>query len=126
MLGWAVTFLVIALIAAVFGFAGIAGAAAGIAQILFYIFLVIFHLPGDGTDARTNTRMKPMRCIPKSQTWRCGPCGTAAWLATVAGELCQPAALCTRSCLCTNTSNVSFKALHHRRISQRRVLRAGR
>ena len=42
MLGWAVTFLVIALIAAVFGFAGIAGAAAGIAQILFYIFLVIF------------------------------------------------------------------------------------
>ena len=38
----AVTFLVIALIAAVFGFAGIAGAAAGIAQILFYIFLVIF------------------------------------------------------------------------------------
>jgi uncharacterized membrane protein YtjA (UPF0391 family) len=32
MLGWAVTFPVIALIAAVFGFAGIAGAAAGIAN----------------------------------------------------------------------------------------------
>jgi uncharacterized membrane protein YtjA (UPF0391 family) len=42
MLGWAVTILVIELIAAVFGFAGIACAAAGIAQILFYIFLVIF------------------------------------------------------------------------------------
>jgi uncharacterized membrane protein YtjA (UPF0391 family) len=45
MLGWAVTFLVIALIAAVFGFAGIAGAAAGIAQILFYIFLVRLSSP---------------------------------------------------------------------------------
>ena len=43
MLGWALTFLVIALIAAVLGFAGIAGAAAGIAQILFYIFLGSFH-----------------------------------------------------------------------------------
>ena len=59
MLGWAVTFLVIALIAAVLGFAGIAGAAAGIAQILFYVFLVIFLISlGDGTDARTNARMK--------------------------------------------------------------------
>src|SRR5262247_4017999 len=34
-----------------------------------------------------------MRCIPKSQTWYCRPCRTAAWLATVAEELCQPAAL---------------------------------
>ncbi|MCG7621796.1 MULTISPECIES: DUF1328 domain-containing protein [unclassified Epibacterium] len=42
MLGWALTFLVIALIAAVFGFGGIASASAGIAQILFFIFLVMF------------------------------------------------------------------------------------
>lgn len=42
MLGWAVTFLVIALIAAVFGFTGIASASAGIAQILFFIFLALF------------------------------------------------------------------------------------
>ena len=42
MLGWALTFLVIAIIAAIFGFGGIAGTAAGIAQILFYIFLAIF------------------------------------------------------------------------------------
>jgi uncharacterized membrane protein YtjA (UPF0391 family) len=42
MLGWAVTFLVIALIAALLGFGGIAGAAAGIAKILFFVFLVIF------------------------------------------------------------------------------------
>ncbi|MBE0536157.1 MAG: DUF1328 domain-containing protein [Phycisphaerae bacterium] len=42
MLGWAITFLIVALVAAVFGFGGIATAAAGIAEILFYIFLAIF------------------------------------------------------------------------------------
>ena len=42
MLGWAVTFLVIALIAAALGFGGIAGTSAGIAQVLFVIFLVLF------------------------------------------------------------------------------------
>lgn len=42
MLGWAITFLIVALIAAVFGFGGIAGASAGIAQILVVVFLVLF------------------------------------------------------------------------------------
>ncbi len=42
MLGWALIFLVIAIIAAIFGFGGIAGTAAGIAQVLFYIFIAIF------------------------------------------------------------------------------------
>jgi uncharacterized membrane protein YtjA (UPF0391 family) len=42
MLGWALTFLVIALIAAVFGFGGIAVASAGIAKLLFFVFLVLF------------------------------------------------------------------------------------
>ena len=42
MLNWAVTFLVIALIAALLGFTGIAGTAIGIAKILFYVFLVLF------------------------------------------------------------------------------------
>ena len=42
MLGWALTFLVIAIIAAIFGFGGVAGTAAGIAQVLFYIFIAIF------------------------------------------------------------------------------------
>jgi uncharacterized membrane protein YtjA (UPF0391 family) len=42
MLGWALTFLVIALIAAALGFGGIAGASAGIAQILFFVFIVLF------------------------------------------------------------------------------------
>jgi len=42
MLYWAFSFLVIALIAAVFGFTGIAAASAGIAKVIFFIFLVIF------------------------------------------------------------------------------------
>lgn len=41
MLSWAVTFLVIALIAAVLGFSGVAGAATNIAWILFVVFLVV-------------------------------------------------------------------------------------
>ncbi|MDZ4768012.1 MAG: DUF1328 domain-containing protein [Chloroflexota bacterium] len=42
MLSWAILFLVIALLAAVFGFGGIAGTAAGIAQLLFVVFLILF------------------------------------------------------------------------------------
>ncbi len=42
MLSWAITFLVIALIAAALGFGGIAGTATGIAKILFVVFLVLF------------------------------------------------------------------------------------
>ena len=41
MLHYAVVFLVIALIAAVFGFGGIAASAVGIAQVLFFVFLVM-------------------------------------------------------------------------------------
>lgn len=41
MLGWALTFLIIALVAAVLGFGGIAGAAAGIAKLIFFIFIVL-------------------------------------------------------------------------------------
>lgn len=42
MLRWAFLFLVIALIAALFGFGGIASAAAGIAKVLFFIAIAIF------------------------------------------------------------------------------------
>jgi uncharacterized membrane protein YtjA (UPF0391 family) len=42
MLHWALTFLVLGLIAALFGFTGIAGASIGIAKILFFVFLAIF------------------------------------------------------------------------------------
>ena len=42
MLSWAITFLIIAISAAVLGFGGIAGTATGIAKILFVVFLVMF------------------------------------------------------------------------------------
>ena len=42
MLNWALTFFIIALIAAVFGFGGIAIAAAGGAKLLFYVLLLLF------------------------------------------------------------------------------------
>jgi uncharacterized membrane protein YtjA (UPF0391 family) len=42
MLSWALTFLIIALIAGVLGFGVIAGTAASIAQVLFFVFLVLF------------------------------------------------------------------------------------
>ena len=41
LLKWAVVFLVISLIAALFGFTGIAGASADIARVLFFIFLAV-------------------------------------------------------------------------------------
>lgn len=59
MLGWALLFLIGAVVAALFGFGGIASAFAGIAQILFYLFLIIFlvvlimhFLGGRSTSAR--------------------------------------------------------------------------
>ena len=42
MLRLALFFLVVSIIAAVFGFGGIAATAAGIAKVLFFIFLIIF------------------------------------------------------------------------------------
>jgi uncharacterized membrane protein YtjA (UPF0391 family) len=42
MLGWVLTFLVVALIAGVLGFTGIAGASIEIAKIIFFIAVVLF------------------------------------------------------------------------------------
>jgi uncharacterized membrane protein YtjA (UPF0391 family) len=42
MLGWAVTFLIIALIAALLGFGGIAGVAMEAAKIVFFVAIVLF------------------------------------------------------------------------------------
>lgn len=42
MLQWTLTFFVVALIAAVFGFTGIAAGAMEIARVLFFIFLILF------------------------------------------------------------------------------------
>ena len=44
MLRWAMTFLIIALIAALLGFGGIAGTASSIAVMLFWVFVVLFAL----------------------------------------------------------------------------------
>ena len=44
MLGWAITFLVVALIAAVLGFGGIAGAAVDIAKLIFFVAIVLFAI----------------------------------------------------------------------------------
>ena len=56
MLRWAISFLVLALIAAVFGFGGIAAMSMDAARILFFVFIVlqIFwllpYLPDDNAD----------------------------------------------------------------------------
>ena len=44
MLGWAITFLLVALVAAVFGFGGIAGTAVEIAKLIFFVALVLFAI----------------------------------------------------------------------------------
>ncbi|HWQ52284.1 MAG TPA: DUF1328 domain-containing protein [Bryobacteraceae bacterium] len=42
MVTWAWVFLVLAIIAAIFGFGGITPAEAGIAKVLFFLFLAVF------------------------------------------------------------------------------------
>jgi uncharacterized membrane protein YtjA (UPF0391 family) len=44
MIGWAVTFLIIALVAALFGFGGIAGTAVEIAKLIFFVAIVLFAI----------------------------------------------------------------------------------
>jgi uncharacterized membrane protein YtjA (UPF0391 family) len=54
MLSWAIIFLVVAMVAAVFGFGGLAGTAVGIAKALFFLFIIAFlvsmvlHMRGRG------------------------------------------------------------------------------
>ncbi|MBI1203501.1 MAG: DUF1328 domain-containing protein [Rhodopseudomonas sp.] len=42
MMGWAITFLVVALIAAVLGFGGIAGVAIEAAKLVFFVAIILF------------------------------------------------------------------------------------
>jgi uncharacterized membrane protein YtjA (UPF0391 family) len=44
MMGWAVTFLIVALIAAVLGFGGIAGVAIEAAKLVFFVALILFAI----------------------------------------------------------------------------------
>jgi uncharacterized membrane protein YtjA (UPF0391 family) len=44
MLRWSVTFLIVALVAAIFGFGGIAASAAYFAKIIFFIALILLAI----------------------------------------------------------------------------------
>jgi uncharacterized membrane protein YtjA (UPF0391 family) len=57
MLGWVVTFLVVALIAGILGFGGIAGASIEIAKIIFFIAIVLFVVSAIVGVARGRTRV---------------------------------------------------------------------
>lgn len=57
MLGWVVTFLVVALIAGILGFGGIAGASVEIAKIIFFIAIVLFVVSAIVGVARGRNRV---------------------------------------------------------------------
>jgi uncharacterized membrane protein YtjA (UPF0391 family) len=57
MLGWVVTFLVVALIAGILGFGGIAGASIEIAKIIFFIAVVLFLVSAVVGLARGRTQI---------------------------------------------------------------------
>jgi uncharacterized membrane protein YtjA (UPF0391 family) len=57
MLGWVVTFLIIALIAGVLGFGGVAGASIEIAKIIFFIAVILFLVSAVVGVARGRTRV---------------------------------------------------------------------
>jgi uncharacterized membrane protein YtjA (UPF0391 family) len=57
MLGWVVTFLVVALIAGILGFGGVAGASIEIAKIIFFIAVVLFVVSAIVGVARGRTRI---------------------------------------------------------------------
>ena len=44
MIGWAITFLVVALIAGVLGFGGVAAVSVDIARMIFWVFIVLFAI----------------------------------------------------------------------------------
>lgn len=56
MLGWVVTFLIIALIAGVLGFGGVAGASIEIAKAIFFIAVVLFIISAVIGITRRRTR----------------------------------------------------------------------
>jgi uncharacterized membrane protein YtjA (UPF0391 family) len=57
MLGWVVTFLIVALIAGILGFGGIAGASVEIAKIIFFIAVVLFLISAVFGLVRGRTRV---------------------------------------------------------------------
>ncbi len=71
MLSWVITFLIIALIAAVLGFGGIAGAAVGIAKIVFFIAIILFLISLITGFARGGFRRTPLARRPGPQEPAC-------------------------------------------------------
>jgi uncharacterized membrane protein YtjA (UPF0391 family) len=59
MLGWAVTFLLIALVAAFLGFGGIATFAVDIAKIIFFVAIVLFVISAVVTLIRGRSPTMP-------------------------------------------------------------------
>jgi uncharacterized membrane protein YtjA (UPF0391 family) len=57
MLGWVVTFLIVALIAGVLGFGGIAGLSIEIAKTIFFIAIVLFLVSAVVGIARGRSRV---------------------------------------------------------------------
>jgi len=57
MLGWVVTFLIVALIAGILGFGGVAGASIEIAKIIFFIAVVLFLVSAVIGVSRGRTRV---------------------------------------------------------------------
>ena len=57
MLGWVVTFLIIALIAGVLGFGGVAGASIEIAKAIFFIAVILFIISAVVGVARGRNRI---------------------------------------------------------------------
>ena len=103
MLNWAVTFFVIAIIAAVLGFTNIAGSAIDIAKILFLVFLVpiisgifIFSQgPRDPSWLKQNSRivagissgqLSPMVSCDKTAFIKIGASGNTQLISAVSGQ----------------------------------------
>jgi uncharacterized membrane protein YtjA (UPF0391 family) len=59
MFGWAVTFLLVALVAAILGFGGIATFAVDIAKIVFFVALVLFAISAVVTLIRGRSPTMP-------------------------------------------------------------------
>lgn len=61
MFGWAITFLIVALVAAILGFGGIAGVAIEAAKLIFFVAIILFRgrqcrclVPRSNADSSTN------------------------------------------------------------------------
>lgn len=59
MLGWAITFLIVALVAALFGFGGVAAVAVDFAKIIFFVAIILFLISAVVTMVRGRSPRLP-------------------------------------------------------------------